>query len=432
MYFTLYEDCKDWTLEKIGIRPDFRDEKIERTVKDIIDNVRSRKDKALIEYANKFDNSELENNFYASEEEFEEAERLVSADLKEAIEVSYKNIYSFHAAQISNPEEVETVKGCKCWRKIVPIEKVGLYIPGGTAPLFSTILMLAIPAKIAGCRQIILSTPMKDNKISPIILYTAKRVGIKKVLKCGGAQAIAALSYGTESVEKVDKIFGPGNRYVSLAKYLVSSKTAIDMIAGPSEVLVVQDRKAKAEYVAADLLSQAEHGLDSQVGLIVKADTIEEGRSLLKAVEAEIDNFLKTLDRTDYIKASLQNSFAMILTSDEDVIKAVNYYAPEHLVINTENAKALLDGVTNAGSVFVGPYSCEACGDYSSGTNHTLPTSGFAKSSSGVSLDSFIKKITCQELKREGVEALAESVILMAEAEGLSSHALAMRVRRDA
>jgi len=429
MYWKVYETLTADNLTALCKRPDFNLSDIKETVETIIKNVKKDKDEALISYAKQFDNTDLKDNFYVSEEEFKEAENSVDEALKVAIEEAYRNIYAFHKAQLPKGERVETLEGCNCWRKIVPINSVGLYIPGGTAPLFSTILMLAIPAKIAQCKEIILATPAKNNKIAPSILYAAKRAGVDKVLKCGGSQAIAALSFGTESVKKVDKIFGPGNRFVALAKALVSDHTAIDMIAGPSEVMVVADKSANPMFVATDLLSQAEHGKDSQVVLVVKAETKEEGKAILANVDDALAKALSTLDRHEFVIPSLTSSSAIIVKNNTEALEVINSYAPEHLILNTIDCDILLEGVENAGSVFLGQYSPEAAGDYASGTNHTLPTSGWANSCSGVSLDSFIKKITCQRLSLKAAQALSSTVITMAKAEGLSSHALAMKVR---
>ena len=429
MYWKVYETLTADNLTALCKRPDFNLSDIKETVETIIKNVKKDKDEALISYAKQFDNTDLKDNFYVSEEEFKEAENSVDEALKVAIEEAYSNIYAFHKAQLPKGERVETLAGCNCWRKIVPINSVGLYIPGGTAPLFSTILMLAIPAKIAQCKEIILATPAKNNKIAPSILYAAKRAGVNKVLKCGGSQAIAALSFGTESVKKVDKIFGPGNRFVALAKSLVSDHTAIDMIAGPSEVMVVADKSANPMFVATDLLSQAEHGKDSQVVLVVKAETKEEGKAILANVDDALAKALSALDRQEFVIPSLTSSSAIIVKNNTEALEVINSYAPEHLILNTIDCDILLEGVENAGSVFLGQYSPEAAGDYASGTNHTLPTSGWANSCSGVSLDSFIKKITCQRLSLKAAQALSSTVITMAKAEGLSSHALAMKVR---
>ncbi len=404
------------------------DSEVAQIVNDVLDNVKNNGDRALFEYAKRFDNSNLD-NLYVSMSEFEEAEKNTPDEVKAAIEVAYKNIYAFHKAQLPVGERVETQEGVVCFRKIAAIEKVGLYIPGGTAPLFSTVLMLAIPAKIAGCRSITMATPSKEGKVNPIVLYAAKRCGVDRVLKVGGAQAIAALAYGTESVNKVDKIFGPGNRFVAFAKKAVSEFCAVDMVAGPSEVLVVADRSADPLFVATDLLSQAEHGKDSQVILVIKAKDENEAKSIYTGIEKCLESELDKLGRKEYMLPSLSHSAAFAFYEDGKLLQLVNEYAPEHLILNTENYMELLDGVFNAGSVFLGQYSPESAGDYASGTNHTLPTSGWAVSSSGVSIDSYIKKITVQCLSDKGIRKLGPTVIRMAEAEDLTAHAEAARVR---
>jgi histidinol dehydrogenase len=345
--------------------------------------------------------------------------------LKAAILSARVNIETFHKTQITGPVVVETMPGVQCWRKSIAIEKVGLYIPGGTAPLFSTILMLGVPAKLAGCKEIIICTPPDANgKIADAILFAAKAVGITKVFRAGGVQAIGAMAYGTESIPKVSKIFGPGNQYVTCAKQLVQRDgLAIDMPAGPSEVAIFADASANAAFVAADLLSQAEHGSDSQV-LLVSND-----ENIIGKVKSELDRQTALLPRKDIIKQCLQNSKMVIAGSIDEAIDLLNEYAPEHLIISCENAKAIAEKVINAGSVFIGHYSPESVGDYASGTNHTLPTNGFARMYSGVSVDSFVKKITFQELSPEGLKHISNTVILMAEAEGLQAHAEAVKIR---
>lgn len=404
------------------------DEAVMASVKNIMEDVRVNGDKAVFEYEKKFDHSELK-TLFVSEEEFKIAEDSVDEELKKAIDRAYDNIYKFHSAQKQSGEDVETEKGVRCFRKIVPISRVGLYIPGGTAPLFSTVLMLAIPAKVAGCKTITLATPSKGGVVNPVVLYTAKKCGVTNVIKAGGAQAIAALCYGTESVEKVDKIFGPGNRYVAFAKNIASNVCAIDMVAGPSEVMVVCDKDANPLYVATDLLSQAEHGKDSQVMLVIKAKDEEEADNIYESVENSLNSEVEKLGRKEYMLPSLSHSAAFSFFDDKDVVEIINSYAPEHLIINTNDPYEILKGVESAGSVFIGAYSPESAGDYASGTNHTLPTSGHATSSSGVSLDSFIKKITVQELTKQGIRSLAPTIIKMAEAEDLTAHAEAARVR---
>jgi len=404
------------------------DSAVAAIVDEVIDNVVKRGDAALREYEERFDQSILD-ELFAGEEEFAEAESLVSDEIKAAIEVAYRNITAFHTAQVAKGECVETMEGVRCWRRIVPIQKVGLYVPGGTAPLFSTVLMLSIPAKVAGCSSVTLATPAKRGKVDPIVLYTARRCGVDRVLKVGGAQAIAALAYGTESVERVDKIFGPGNRFVAFAKNRVSSFCAIDMVAGPSEVMVIADENADPLYVATDLLSQAEHGKDSQVILLIRAEDEGSARAIFERIDSCLALELEKLGRKEYMLPSLSHSAAIALYSDEKLMEIANEYAPEHLIINTSNYDELAKRVVSAGSVFLGPYSPESAGDYASGTNHTLPTSGHATASSGVSVDSYVKKITFQCLSKAGINSLAPAVITMAEAENLSAHAEAARVR---
>jgi histidinol dehydrogenase len=396
------------------------------TVGQILKNVKENGDKAVREYALKFDKSDTK-KLLVSKKEFKDAESQLDADLKIAILTAKSNIERFHKAQKSSIKVVKTMGGIDCWRKSVGIERVGLYIPGGTAPLFSTVLMLGVPAKIAGCQEVVLCTPSQRNEpIHPAILFAAKAVGIKKVYKIGGVQAIAAMAYGTESVPQVWKIFGPGNQYVTAAKQLINTEgVAIDMPAGPSEVMVIADGTARPKFVAADLLSQAEHGIDSQVVLVAFDE------KFVKNVLQEIDNQLFTLPRADLAKAALDNSVAVIVNSDAEALAVANYYAAEHLIISTENADALAEQVVNAGSVFIGHFSPESVGDYASGTNHVLPTNGFARAYSGVSLDSFVKKITFQRLNTEGVKNIGAAVITMAEAEQLMAHANAVRVRLD-
>ncbi|RYG02567.1 MAG: histidinol dehydrogenase, partial [Chitinophagaceae bacterium] len=352
----------------------------------------------------------------------------VPEELKAAIALAKQNIETFHLSQVSSPEVVDTMPGVSCWRKSVAIEKVGLYIPGGTAPLFSTILMLGIPASVAGCREIVLcSPPGKNGALNPAIIYTAKLVGITKIYKIGGVQAIAAMAYGTESVPAVSKIFGPGNQYVTLAKQLVQQDgLAIDMPAGPSEVAVFADANANPAFIAADLLSQAEHGNDSQVVLVTTSS------ELVPKVVEQIQEQLVQLDRLNFAKKSLENSKVILVNSEEEAIEMLNLYAPEHLIFSCANADALAEKVINAGSVFIGEWSPESVGDYASGTNHTLPTNGYAKAYSGVSVDSFVKKITYQRLTYDGLKGIGPSVIAMANAEGLGAHANAVKVRLEA
>ena len=415
--------------DEILKRPEEGRDDIIASVQEIIDEVRRGGDEALLSLSERFDGSRPD-SLFVSDAELDEAEKALPASLKEAIEAARRNILAFHSAQMPKGESVETAPGVVCSRKIVPIDRVGLYIPGGTAPLFSTVLMLAVPASVAGCRDIMLATPAKDGVVNPAILYAARISGVGRILKIGGAQAIAAFAYGTESVERRDKIFGPGNRYVTAAKMLVSSTVAIDMIAGPSEVMVAVDRSSDPLFAATDLLSQAEHGKDSQVMLAIRAESEEEARGIYEAIERELEAECEKLGRREYVLPSLSHSAAFPVYSDEALIDAINEYAPEHLIINTSDPDRIMDGVRNAGSVFLGPYSPESAGDYASGTNHTLPTSGWARSSSGVSLDSFLKKITVQRLTKEGIAGLAPIVEEMAGAEGLAAHKEAAAVRR--
>ena len=394
------------------------------TVKAVLDDVRQRGDEAVKEYEQKFDKVALE-SLAVSEAEMEEAEKLVSEDLKEALLLAHSNIEKFHASQKFEGKKVETAKGVFCWQKSVPIEKVGLYIPGGTAPLFSTVLMLATPAKIAGCKEIVLCTPPnREGKVNPVILMAAKVAGVSKIFKAGGVQAIGAMAYGTESVPKVSKIFGPGNQFVMAAKQQVSLyDVAIDMPAGPSEVAVVADDTANPVFVAADLLSQAEHGVDSQVIMITTSEAMAE------EVSMEVDRQLDLLPRKEMAAQSLLYSKLIIVKDIDEAVEITNEYAPEHLILAVADYMAFAERVVNAGSVFLGNYSCESAGDYASGTNHTLPTSGYAKAYSGVNLDSFCRKITFQELTAEGVRSIGHAVELMAEAELLDAHKNAMTLR---
>ncbi len=394
------------------------------TVKNILTDIKTNGDAAVKNYVAKFDRVEL-NDFLVSEKEIQEAENQLDTSLKEAILTAKKNIETFHIAQKNEVEVIETMKGVSCWRKSVGIEKVGLYIPGGTAPLFSTVLMLGVPAKLAGCSQIVLcSPPTTGGTIHPAVLFAAKTVGVTHIFKLGGVQAIGAMAYGTESVPQVYKIFGPGNQYVTAAKQLINTEgVAIDMPAGPSEVMVIADDTANPIFVAADLLSQAEHGADSQVVLLAKSEIF------VQKVLQEIDNQLLTLPRMDFAKKALENSVAIIVENDAEAMAISNFYAPEHLILSTDNAEDLAEKVINAGSVFIGHLSPESVGDYASGTNHTLPTNGFARAYSGVSLDSFVKKITFQRLNTEGLKNLGKTVIEMAEAEQLKAHAQAVALR---
>lgn len=398
---------------------------IDQRVSSIIDRVRNDGDKALFELAEEIDKVSLP-ALEVSDEEKAEASELVSEKIKKAIAVAAENIRRFHEAQVFTPVKVETCLGVRCVQKAVPIQRVGLYIPGGTAPLFSTVLMLAIPAKVAGCKEIILCTPTdKNGKVNPIVLYAAVQYGVTNIYKVGGAQAIASMAYGTETIGKVDKIFGPGNRYVTKAKEQVSRMVSIDMPAGPSEVLVVADETAFPEFVASDLLSQAEHGADSQAILVCSDQMIAD------AVEKETFRQLELLPRKSLTEKSLEHSRIIVLKDREDQIDFVNTYAPEHLILSVRDPWDFADKVTASGSVFLGNYSPESAGDYASGTNHTLPTSGWARSCNGVNIDSFTRKITYQELSEEGIRGLSECIVTMAEAEGLDAHANACKLRTE-
>jgi histidinol dehydrogenase len=418
----LYPKQEDWTA--ILQRPTFDLSDIEPIVNDVLQQIKTEGDDAIKRFTLKFDKVQVDDP-EVKEEEIKVAANQLSEDLKAAIQTAKNNITAFHAAQQSETLEVETMKGVKCWRKSVPIQKVGLYIPGGTAPLFSTVLMLAIPATLAGCQEIVLCTPpQKDGTIHPAILYTADICGVTKIYKIGGIQAIAAMSFGTTTVPKVFKIFGPGNQYVTVAKQLVSKTgTAIDMPAGPSEVLVVADDSANPAFVAADLLSQAEHGIDSQVVLLAFA------KNVIEEVQLEIGNQISQLPRKEIAQKALENSVSILINTEEEAIELVNFYAPEHLIIATANANVFADKIVNAGSVFIGNYTPEAAGDYASGTNHTLPTNGYATAFSGVSLDAFVKKITYQEITKIGIQNIGRTVELMAEAEQLMAHKNAVTLR---
>lgn len=401
-------------------------ETLRDTVQKVLEDVKANGDAAVKAYEKQFDKVELE-DLAVSEAEMNEAENLVSADLKSALQLSHDNILKFHAAQIFCPKKVEVRPGVTCWQKAVPIEKVGLYIPGGTAPLFSTVLMLATPAKIAGCREIVLCTPPdKSGKVNPAILYAAKVAGVSKIFKAGGVQAIGAMAYGTESVPKVFKIFGPGNQYVMAAKQQVSlHDVAIDMPAGPSEVEVLADATANPAFVAADLLSQAEHGVDSQV-LLVTTD-----ENLIEQVCQEVSKQLETLPRKEIASRALENSKLILVHDMAEAMDLTNLYAPEHLIIEAANYMDLAENVVNAGSVFLGHLTPESAGDYASGTNHTLPTNGYATAYSGVNLDSYHRKITFQELASEGIQAIGSAVEIMAAGESLDAHRRAMTMRLE-
>ncbi len=405
-------------------RPHLDVSQLSATVAAVLTDVKAGGDKAVMAYEEKFDHARL-SSLAVSQDEIEEAEQLVSEDLEQAIRLAYYNIRTFHEAQRFQGKKVETGPGITCWQKSVAIERVGLYIPGGTAPLFSTVLMLATPAKIAGCKEIVLCTPPNsEGKVNPAILVAAKTAGVSKIFKAGGVQAIGAMAYGTESVPKVYKIFGPGNQYVMAAKQQVSlHDVAIDMPAGPSEVCVIADETANPQFVAADLLSQAEHGTDSQVLLITTSD------NMLQQVKDEVEQQLQLLPRKEIAAKTLENSRLVLVNSAEEAIALSNCYAPEHLIIQTKDYEQLAEQVVNAGSVFLGKYACESAGDYASGTNHTLPTHGYATAYSGVNLDSYCRKITFQHLTEQGVRHIGHAVELMAEAEQLDAHKNAMTIR---
>jgi histidinol dehydrogenase len=405
-------------------RPALKVKDVDDVVIPILDAVRNKGDIALIDYTEKLDHVRL-SGLRVSLEEFIEAGNNVDNDLKKAIAVASHHIEIFHRSQQTITEKVSTAIGVTCWQKPVPIRRIGLYIPGGTAPLFSTVLMLAIPARIAGCTEIVLCTPPgKDGSIHPAILFSARITGVSAVYKIGGAQAIAAMAFGTESVTKVDKIFGPGNQYVTAAKQLVSrSDVAIDMPAGPSELAVIADDSAKAAFIASDLLSQAEHGTDSQVLLFTNSESIAD------QVQHEVNRQLQGLPRNKIASVSLEHSTIFILKEMHEIIAMVNEYAPEHLIIATDNADILAEEVINAGSVFLGHFTPESAGDYASGTNHTLPTNGYAKAYNGVNLDDFVKKITFQHISREGLEHLGPTIMKMAETEELQAHSNAVSIR---
>ena len=415
-------DKSQW--QEILKRPVMNTENLFDTVRSVIDRVKEEGDRAVLDYEEKFDKVVLA-SLAVSEEEQQEAENLVSEDLKAAIRLAKQNIETFHAAQRFEGKKVQTQPGVTCWQKAVAIENVGLYIPGGTAPLFSTVLMLAVPARIAGCKEIVLCTPPgRDGKVHPAVLFAAKVAGVNRIFKAGGIQAIAAMAYGTESVPKVYKIFGPGNQYVTAAKQLVSLRdVAIDMPAGPSEVEVLADETANPIFVAADLLSQAEHGVDSQAILITTSVELQQ------AVKVEVERQLALLPRKEIAEKSLANSKLIVVDSMTEAIELTNAYAPEHLIIETEDYLSVAERIVNAGSVFLGSLTPESAGDYASGTNHTLPTNGYAKAYSGVSLDSFIRKITFQEIKPEGLNIIGPAIELMAANEQLDAHKNAVSVR---
>lgn len=417
-----YPNKNDW--QQLLLRPAFDTSSLQEKVKAVLNEVKLNGDAAVKNFTQQFDGVEL-NNFVVSENEINEAIALLPDELKQAIQQAANNIKTFHQKQIADVELIETMPGIKCWRKSVGIEKVGLYIPGGTAPLFSTILMLGIPAKIAGCKEIILcSPPNKEGKLHPAILFAAQLVGVTKIFKIGGVQAVATMAYGTATVPKVYKIFGPGNQYVTCAKQLIQQDgIAIDMPAGPSEVCVLADDSANAGFIAADLLSQAEHGVDSQVLLVTCSET------LVRSVEEELKKQLQLLSRKSIAEKALENSKAIVVKNINEAIELVNEYAAEHLIISCKDDEMIAEKIINAGSIFLGNYSPESVGDYASGTNHTLPTNGFAKAFSGVSVDSFVKKITYQKLTQQGLQQIGKTVELMAEAEGLDAHKNAVSIR---
>ena len=417
-----YPQHEQWAA--ITRRPQLDHKQLHQTVAAVLDDVRTRGDEAVADYEERFDHVRLQ-SLAVTEQEMDEAYSLVSDELKEAITLAHANIKAFHEAQRFQELHVETQPGVDCWQRSVPIERVGLYIPGGTAPLFSTVLMLATPAKIAGCRDIVLCTPPNpQGKVHPAILVAARIAGVSAIYKAGGIQAIGAMAYGTATVPKVYKIFGPGNQYVMAAKQLVAiDEVAIDMPAGPSEVCVLADDTAQAAFVAADLLSQAEHGVDSQVLLVTTSPT------LLSLVQNELQRQLALLPRQEIARKALENSNLVLVASSEEMIELANAYAPEHLIIQTKDYMQMADKVVNAGSVFLGPYACESAGDYASGTNHTLPTHGHARAYSGVNLDSYCRKITFQHITPDGIRNIGPAVASMAQAEQLEAHRQAMTIR---
>lgn len=417
-----YPERGEW--KKIVERPHLDVSQLNAIVKNVLDDIRANGDKAVMAYEEKFDHVKL-SSLAVSEAEIDEAMTLVSEELLSSLRTAHHNIKAFHEAQRYEGIRVETAPGVTCWQKSVPVDKVGLYIPGGTAPLFSTVLMLATPAKIAGCQEIVLCTPPnREGKVNPAILAAARIAGVNKIFKAGGVQAIGAMAYGTESVPKVYKIFGPGNQYVMAAKQQVSlHDVAIDMPAGPSEVCVVADESSRADFVAADLLSQAEHGIDSQVFLISTSE------KMIEEVRKEIDIQLEQLPRKELASKTLENSTFVLVHDGEEAMDLSNAYAPEHLIITTANYQELAEKVVNAGSVFLGQYACESAGDYASGTNHTLPTHGYATAYSGVNLDSYNRKVTFQHLTEEGIRSIGHAVEVMAENEQLDAHKNAMTLR---
>lgn len=422
----VYHNHTNESLESILKRPSIDFSTLETKVNHILNDIDKRGNEAVRQFTLQFDGVELD-AFEVSQEEWDQAEKSIKEELKTALKTAKKNIEVFHKSQIDTPEPIETMPGVKCWRKSVGIEKVGLYVPGGTAPLFSTVLMLGVPAFVAGCEEIIMCTPPdKSGHIHPAMLYAARLAGVSKVYKVGGVQAIGAMAFGTETIPKVYKIFGPGNQYVTMAKQLVNRMgIAIDMPAGPSEVMVCVDQDAPIEFIAADLLSQAEHGVDSQVVMV----SYDENQ--IQATLKAIDRQLEVLPRKEIAKQALENSVAIVVSSSDEMINVINEYAPEHLILSMMNARAIAEKVINAGSIFLGYFTPESAGDYASGTNHTLPTNGFAKAYSGVSLDSFVKKITFQEISKEGLKQIGPTVEIMAESESLMAHKLAVTYRLE-
>jgi len=422
MQIIKYPSREDWA--SLLTRPAFDSTSLFETVQKVLDDVRTRGDKAVKEYTQQFDKVNLD-AIEVSKEEIAEAEKLVSVNLKQAIEMARRNIWKFHSEQQHELPEIQTSPGVYCWQKAIAIQKVGLYVPGGTAPLFSTVLMLGIPAQIAECQEIVLCTPPnKEGKIHPAVLYAAKVAGVHRIFKIGGTQAIAAMAYGTETVPKVYKIFGPGNQYVTAAKQLVSLRdVAIDMPAGPSEVEVIADETSNPVFVAADLLSQAEHGVDSQSILITVSENIVE--PVLEQIELQLEQ----LPRKELARKALKNSKIIVLKTLEDAVEMTNEYAPEHLIISTRYYMGVAANIINAGSVFLGNYTPESAGDYASGTNHTLPTNGYAKAYNGVNLDSYVRKVTFQQITQEGLTNLSNAIILMSENEELMGHSNAVKVR---
>lgn len=420
-----YPERSEWKM--LLERPHMNTEQLTDTVCSVLADVREQGDRAVLDYEEKFDKVRM-TQLAVTDAEMDEAEQLVDEELKKALQLAERNIAAFHGAQRFETKRIETAPGVWCWQKAVAIEKVGLYIPGGTAPLFSTVLMLAVPARIAGCREIVLCTPPdKNGKVNPAILYAARLAGVSRIFKAGGVQAIGAMAYGTESVPQVYKIFGPGNQYVMAAKQQVSlHDVAIDMPAGPSEVEVLADATANPCFVAADLLSQAEHGTDSQVLLVTTSDR------LIEAVQTEVERQLNLLPRKEIAARSLKNSRLILVCSMDEAMELTNEYAPEHLIIEAADYETLAGKVVNAGSVFMGDYTPESAGDYASGTNHTLPTSGYAKAYSGVNLDSFVRKITFQEIAPQGIRNIGPAIEVMAANEQLDAHKNAVTLRLNA